>query len=213
MPCSQPSSWSPPSWPQVWVSCELSKLLVLFECEGCNTHLWDGAWCAPDPPCSDIFLFRNISKGFPGLGCSPGREDRGICLPQALYSVQCQTKKAGPIVQIWGEEALPDTCDSMVQLEAASWLHPFLPELLSPSLEHPREEDKLSVENCLPVATGRFKLAITDNKGTELCEARSLVNVYFSLHVLKKVNMDISTLQIFWLELKTGKNKRDSQLS
>ena len=34
-----------------------------------------------------------------------------------------------------------------------------------------------------------------------------------SLHVLKKVNMDISTLQIFWLELKTGKNKRDSQLS
>ena len=33
------------------------------------------------------------------------------------------------------------------------------------------------------------------------------------LHVLKKVNTDISTLQIFWLELITGKNKRDSQLS
>lgn len=66
--------------------------------------------------------------------------------------------------------------------------HPFLPELLSPSLEHPREEDKLSVENCLPVATGRFKLAITDNKGTELCEARSLVNVYFALNECQMQN-------------------------
>lgn len=33
------------------------------------------------------------------------------------------------------------------------------------------------------------------------------------LYVLKKVNMDISTLQILWLELITEKNKRDSQLS
>lgn len=33
------------------------------------------------------------------------------------------------------------------------------------------------------------------------------------LHVLKKVKADISTIQSFWLELITGKNKRDSQLS
>ena len=66
--------------------------------------------------------------------------------------------------------------------------HPFPPELPSPSLEHPREEDKLSVANCLPVATGRFKLAITDNKGMELCEARSLVNVYFALNKCQTQN-------------------------
>lgn len=66
--------------------------------------------------------------------------------------------------------------------------HPFLLELPSPSLEHPREEDKLSVENCLPVATGRVKLAITDNKETELCEARSLVNVYFALNKCQTQN-------------------------
>lgn len=65
--------------------------------------------------------------------------------------------------------------------------HRFLLELPSPSLEHPRE-DKLSVENCLPVATGRFKLAITVNKGTELCEARSLVNVYFALNKCQMQN-------------------------
>lgn len=82
-----------------------------------------------------------------------------------------------------GKPCLTPPVDSMGQLWG--WHLDFHPSSWScePSLEHPTRRRRQAVSGKLPSSCyrGRFKLAITDNK-TELCEARSLVNVYFALN-------------------------------